>query len=83
MTYAVLIILFIGVAIILFSGIIRINRIVFKHGHEVFSTKTENGKAYRKQILIQFVYIVLSFLGYFLIALIIHYMSGDKFNIYY
>lgn len=83
MTYVVLVILFIGVAIILFSSIIKINRIVFKQGAEVFSTKAENGKIYRKEILMQLLYIVLSFLGYFLIAFFLFYMSGDEFKIYY
>jgi Trk-type K+ transport system membrane component len=71
------------VAIILFSAVIAINRIVIKHGDEVFSTKTSNGKIYRKQILRQFAYIILSMLGYVLIALIIFYVTGKDFNIYY
>ncbi len=83
MTYAILIILFIIVAIILFSSIIKINGIVFKHSSEVFSTKTENGKIYRKQILMQFIYIVLSLLGYLLIALLVFYITGKEFKIYY
>ena len=83
MIYATLIILFIVVAIILFSSVIKINKIVLKHGNEVFSTKTENGKVYRKQILMQFIYIVLSLLGYFLIALLVFYITGKEFKIYY
>jgi uncharacterized membrane protein YbhN (UPF0104 family) len=83
MTYAILIILFIVVAIILLSSVIKINKIVFKHRNEVFSTKTENGKVYRKQILMQFIYIVLSLLGYFLIALLVFYLTGKEFKIYY
>jgi hypothetical protein len=83
MTYTVLILLFIVVAIILFSCIIKINKIIFKHGNEVFSTKTENGKKYRKQVLLQFFFIVLSMVGYFLIAFIIFHLEGKEFKIYY
>jgi hypothetical protein len=83
LTYAVLIFLFIIVAIILFSGVIAINRIVIRHGDEVFSIKDANGKIYRKQILRHFAYIILSMVGYVLIALIIFFVSGKDFKIYY
>jgi hypothetical protein len=53
LTYAILIFLFIILAIILFSVVIAINRIVIRHGDEVFSNKTENGKLYRKKIFKQ------------------------------
>jgi hypothetical protein len=83
LTYAILIFLFIILAIILFSGVIAINRIVIRHGDEVFSNKTENGKLYRKKIFKQFAYIIVSMVVYVLIALVIFYVSGKNFTIYY
>jgi hypothetical protein len=83
MVYAILIILFIIVAIFLFSNVIEINRIVFKHRSEVFSTKSENGKMYRKRILIRFMYLILALIGYFFIAVILFYITGEEFTIKY
>ena len=49
------------------------------HGNDLFSIKSETGKIYRKQILIQIIYGFSVLLGYFIVAALILYLGG-RFN---
>ncbi len=87
MLSTVFFILFITVAIICFSSVVAINKIIFKHGNEVFAFKNKTGKIYRRKILWHFIYALLTIVGFLLIALLVTYMNakinGKAFKVHY